>query len=69
MKIVVKWIAEPPKGTDVLDFQDLGCDSELEWMALSKNEKRVRVQNYLDNSAEQPYKDFLATTYRVDMDE
>jgi len=51
-KIQFWWGVTAPSGTEVVDFEDLNIKDKAEWDALSSEEQKEKLQDYLDNLPE-----------------
>lgn len=56
MKIFVRWEVSYDSGHYDFDLEDVNCESEEEWGALSEEEKESRLQEALDSIPESPMK-------------
>jgi hypothetical protein len=55
MKLKVSYEVERSEGSAIFDLDDLNCESESEWSALSDQEQQERIQTALDEMPTQPY--------------
>jgi len=48
--IEVEWKARPASGITEITLDELGCETEEQWNALSEEEQKKRIQQNLDDS-------------------